>query len=294
MRILTFINQKGGVGKTSVSFFTSDYFASIRNERVLCIDLDPQCNLSNLLIKMDFRKEEEQNKEYFIPPIHPDYNKDDPEQANWDGRGSSADFWLNAEGAEIYPTRIPNISLIPGHGLHLKRLEDMDELRGQIEDHLRGILLDPGMALDEMFDVIVIDTSPEIKPVTISGLRSATDIVIPCEMSELDTQGLAGMLSHFNSENIERIAVGEKPLNLAGILANKFRKQSTSQYAYYNTIKQDELLGPYLLDDALPFYSAYQDAMQPNAKSIFALKKSAYQRKELENICESICHRMGM
>ncbi|HAZ14803.1 MAG: hypothetical protein A2X86_22230 [Bdellovibrionales bacterium GWA2_49_15] len=50
-RVIAFLNQKGGVGKTTCAFNTAHALAK-RGHKVLCLDMDPQANLS-LLFNVD-------------------------------------------------------------------------------------------------------------------------------------------------------------------------------------------------------------------------------------------------
>ena len=50
-KVISFINQKGGVGKTTMAFNAAHALAR-NGHKVLAIDLDPQANLS-LLFKAD-------------------------------------------------------------------------------------------------------------------------------------------------------------------------------------------------------------------------------------------------
>lgn len=46
MKIISIINQKGGVGKTTTALNLSTALRK-KNKKILLVDLDPQCNLSN-------------------------------------------------------------------------------------------------------------------------------------------------------------------------------------------------------------------------------------------------------
>lgn len=57
--IISFINMKGGVGKTTLSIGIADYLARYEGKRVLMIDIDPQFNATHSLL--DTYKEKKQN-----------------------------------------------------------------------------------------------------------------------------------------------------------------------------------------------------------------------------------------
>lgn len=50
---LTFMNNKGGVGKTTLACNMAHYLSQAEGRNVLLIDLDPQCNATQLLIETD-------------------------------------------------------------------------------------------------------------------------------------------------------------------------------------------------------------------------------------------------
>ena len=52
-RIIAIANQKGGVGKTTTAVNLSAFLATY-NQRVLLVDLDPQCNLTRLAMGDDY------------------------------------------------------------------------------------------------------------------------------------------------------------------------------------------------------------------------------------------------
>ena len=49
-QVVSLINWKGGVGKTTLTLHLAAGLAEFHSKKVLLIDLDPQCNLSFLAI----------------------------------------------------------------------------------------------------------------------------------------------------------------------------------------------------------------------------------------------------
>ncbi|MEW4130426.1 AAA family ATPase [Bacillus cereus group sp. BfR-BA-01399] len=53
MKVVTFFNNKGGVGKTTLGVNIAAYFSIEMGQRVLVIDVDPQANTTQMLISED-------------------------------------------------------------------------------------------------------------------------------------------------------------------------------------------------------------------------------------------------
>jgi chromosome partitioning protein len=49
-RIIAIANRKGGVGKTTLSLSLAEGLAALKHLRVLVVDLDPQINISSLIV----------------------------------------------------------------------------------------------------------------------------------------------------------------------------------------------------------------------------------------------------
>ena len=60
--IISFINMKGGVGKTTISCLVAEFLSSVFGNRTLIIDLDPQINATLTFISESAWKEKDDQK----------------------------------------------------------------------------------------------------------------------------------------------------------------------------------------------------------------------------------------
>jgi len=173
MRILVVAQNKGGDGKTSLSRLLAEFFAR-KKLRVLAIDLDPQCNLSQRFLTMDH---DPTDPDGIMPPLHPDYDPNDvdtEEGQSWDGRSSIADIF-RARPVVPYKTSIEGLDMLPGHGAELREVElvTKEEVKQRVHSRIEEFL---SLAeVQEAYDFVVIDTSRSIgalcaPPLTCSSL----------------------------------------------------------------------------------------------------------------------------
>jgi cellulose biosynthesis protein BcsQ len=54
MKTIAMFNNKGGVGKTTLTCNIASYFAKVKQKRVLVVDCDPQCNATQLIMGQDY------------------------------------------------------------------------------------------------------------------------------------------------------------------------------------------------------------------------------------------------
>ena len=145
-----FSNQKGGVGKTTLTRELGIYLAS-RGHAVLLVDCDPQGNLTKSL-------------------------SESAELGLYDG----------LTGAGLRPQTIDaKLSLLAGD-FRLALLEK--SLIGEIDAYtrLRDLLSDAQL---QAFPFVFLDTPPSLGVLTVNALAAATDLVIPMNPSLYSMQG---------------------------------------------------------------------------------------------------------
>ena len=210
LRVLTFANLKGGVGKTTLAANIAAYFAQPdveggRHEgyRVLLIDFDYQGNLSTTVIRAADRPSE----------------RDSEADRLLAGRLAAAD--LTSAARRLGP-KIPNLTLIPAT-FELGRQENRLLLRhllvpAEVDPRFSLVRLLADDAVLNTFNLVVVDTPPRLTLGTIAGLCASTHVVIPTILDDGSVGNVRELV-----EQLDRLF--RRDLNprieLAGIVGSK-------------------------------------------------------------------------
>lgn len=243
-KVLVVANNKGGVGKSLICQLIATYLSYKKGLKVLAFDFDPQGNMSYRFLS-DTRVRDMSN---YKPPIHPEYSADDPDCDDWIGRSSALDMWTE-QPVIPYPTTLENLEILPSDASLIKAIENfeysesLDEIVQRTYDFLNcDDFLECG------YDVVIIDTPPAKGPLTQAAIRSATDVLIPIELSNKSLQGLAGMIDLIRRQNAYRPS--DSKTKIAGLLMNKvdYNKRGP-QNRIIDTIEATPQLKEILLKD---------------------------------------------
>lgn len=288
MKIIAAVNNKGGVGKTTVSRLLTEYFAKYHKKRILALDLDPQCNFSNRFLRMEIDPTESEGK---LPPIHPGYQKDGEEEGEWNGRSSIADIFFG-QSVIPYPTKDPYIEILPGNSSKLLLAEAVrkSEVVEQVHNQLYKFL--NLKEIQDGYDIIIIDTPPSKGPLTVSVIRAATDILIPSTMEPQPIEGIYGMLQLWKQEQMRRNP--DNPLNLLGILPNMFKKGTNLHDGYLDNLKRNKGISEFIIDATLGRRTIFAevDAEGSRPESIFDLTDNHIAKQEALKVCNLINERI--
>ena len=188
VHIISFANQKGGVGKTTSALSCASALGAL-GKRVLLIDLDPQANTtSSLGIAKNGLK-------YSIYDVF---------------TGKAEDISL-----AIIETQYKNLSIIPSN-MMLASIEAELTMEGGRESYLKRIL--SRLKERDLFDYVIIDCPPSLGMITINALVASTGLVIPTQCEYFALEGLTQLMMTVKAIK----ARYNKSLVITGILVTMF------------------------------------------------------------------------
>ena len=179
MRKVSFINMKGGVGKTTLSTNVAHCLATRENYKVLVVDIDPQFNATQCFFSGDKYIEYLKNKGRTILDL---FQENVANISTVDGVTGIKSF----NYSDIKPVQIlENLFMLPGN-LNLHQIE-ISAGSGK-ENRLKKYL-------DEInkiyhFDYVIIDTPPTPSIWMVSALLASDYYIIPVKPDPLSYTGI--------------------------------------------------------------------------------------------------------
>ena len=222
--VLALCNQKGGVGKTSVTVGLADVLAQ-QGKRVLIVDADPQSNATTHLA-IDETPPFTLNDVLMVDPVT-----------------------RQVQAGVIAEAVIPAGEGWPG--VHVVASELALAAREQDQDLGREYRLRVAMegALDA-WDVVLIDCPPSLGQLTVNALTAADAALLVTEPRAPSVEGLSQMIRtlstvrlHFNDQ-----------LRLAGVVVNRHRPDRRDRADWVEQLRIDyagDLLEPFVPDREL-------------------------------------------
>ncbi len=209
--VLSFINLKGGVGKTTTAVAVAEILAQEEREHVLLIDLDPQTNATVTLISEELWAEMDKDGRTIAQLFEDRLNPQNAPRFDIEKTIARSVSTIN-DG-------ISRLDLLPS-SIRLIDLQDripMIALSGNFTANPLEILRAALQPVIDRYDYIIIDCPPSLGTVTKNGLRISTGYVIPTIPDIVSTWGIYQIV-----DNVERFAqdIG-RPIPALGIVATK-------------------------------------------------------------------------
>lgn len=161
-RIISIVNQKGGVGKTTTTINLASWLAEL-GKRVLIVDIDPQGNASSGL-GIDYKNLHKTIYDVLLDP--------------------------ETRIGEAIKSYKPNFHIVPsnqhlaGAGVDLVGHENREF---KLWENLKEVI--------DLYDFIIIDNPPSLGLLTINGLVASTEVLIPVQCEYYALEGLSQLLN---------------------------------------------------------------------------------------------------
>lgn len=210
--VISVINQKGGVGKTTLTFNIAKGIASL-GKKVLVIDNDPQANLTGCFL----------GEQTDLPP--------------------SANIIKVYEELheEVKPLKVSENIFLLGSDIHLAKIieKGMDVIY-TLKEGVNGI--------KDEYDIVLIDCLPAFGYLNLAALNAASCVLIPTKPSPFSLAGLKDLFE--NIGKVKRRM--NTSLSILGIVLNLVEGKNTKMakeieevlrevyqgYVFKNTIKK--------------------------------------------------------
>ena len=203
-KIITFANQKGGVGKSTTAINVAASLG-VKGKKVLLVDVDPQGNASSSV----------------------GVNKKNVLFSSYDiltGRASAEQVILHTpfQNLDVIPATISLAGAEP-------ELATLEGRNYRLRDALTAVSAD--------YDFILIDCPPSIGVLTLNALAASNGVVIPTQCEYFALEGLTQLM--LTIKNVQRIL--NPTLELYGIVITMYnnrlnlaRQAKAELYAHYS------------------------------------------------------------
>ena len=165
MRTIAVVNQKGGVGKTTVSINLASALAE-QDHKTLLVDMDPQSHCAVGLAVP------EEQIEQSIYDVLISFSREEPMRVG-------EILWEVSDKLELAPASIDlsafeqQMAGVPDRELCLKKVLD---------------------AVKDQYEYVIVDCPPAVGLLTFNALRAATDVIVPVETGYFSLHGLSKQL----------------------------------------------------------------------------------------------------
>lgn len=270
--VVSFINMKGGVGKTTLCIGIGEYLANFCDKKILFIDLDPQFNTTQSLVN-EYDLEEEYLNDYS------------------EGQRSKTVMRL----FETQTTLARKVDMPSPNDIIVNLNERMDLLPGSIDLILVESDKDGTKAkkvnrfirensLQDLYDFIFIDCPPTISVYTDAALIASDFYIVPNRIDRYSILGIK-LLKQVIDRLDDNEKIGIKPL---GIIYTMVKDLTQKTMQLKEMFERDEIVKEIgLFKNMTTFVNDLLVGLQGNISSKY--KRS---RADISSICEEFIERI--
>lgn len=272
-QVIAFLNQKGGVGKTTMAYHTA-YALREKGHKVLCLDLDPQANLSYL-----FGVDTELTG---TPSLYQLLVNSLRELKGLHTPLMWMDILTQKNGVDLLPAG--------------QELSGIDLTLSSINNFPKQLVLKRFFEISGLlkeYDKILIDAPPTLGLIVINILCASDGIVVPFKADDFSRKGLG----HLNDvlADIADMGITKSP-HVYALIPNMVDLRRKQEGSDLEKIAGELSELPYLANGNItqPFFNrAPLVRCQAQKKSVFDYQSKEFQelKEHFNTIADLICHK---
>lgn len=254
-KVISYANQKGGVGKSTLCIQTAFYLSLKKKKKVLVLDMDGQGNTSSRLAPR-----ESCDDEYFEPVLS------------------------GTKTADLFKKSLKKIEVINcPSGIDLIGTPKNDPALFEMEAIPLGQALNPAKNLSKLiehYDYVLIDCPPSLGRKLVAALVMSTHVVCPVKLSGFAVDGIEGLLNTI-------IGIRESynnDLEILGIIINDMDRSVNHDRSY----KELEESVPDLLFKNKIMHRAPLDSAITEGVPVWQLRYGHVAAKEVEAVLKEL------
>lgn len=203
-KIISIVNQKGGVGKTTTALNMAAWLSLYAKARVLLIDMDGQANLT-ACVNIDMNKV----------------------------KGKTSFELLTDDDVKAEDIIYKDKNLLFDMIMADDKLNNIDLVLNNVMDRERQLIYKLE-SVKNLYDFIIIDCSPSLNLATINSLAVTDYIIIPVQADFLSIRGSAKLL-----ESINKVKLRINPnLDILGVFITMYDNRKINDKNIYETIQE--------------------------------------------------------
>ncbi|MFZ3588899.1 ParA family protein [Bacillus sp. DJP31] len=269
-KVVSMLNMKGGVGKTTLTYNLAWYAAYKKMYKVLVIDLDPQSNLTQIFMGEEGYKQFLADDNQSIVDIFENSNNVSDDVIR------TVDEWTDGSLIHLVPSRV-ELS---------KTLKNPTTK----EHKLRRFLSE----YKHQYDLILIDCPPTDSILSVASYLASDNLIIPVKLEKLAIIGLpllASSIEEFNHDN-----AGENEIKVAGVIFNNVepgepKENRTSKQEVEVLAKQYDW---YVFQNEVRESKAYVNGIREGKPMFETSRVRDYVMKEFYDVGDEFLQRVGL
>ncbi|HEU5116146.1 MAG TPA: ParA family protein [Isosphaeraceae bacterium] len=258
MPVITALNQKGGVGKTSTCYHLAGTLAQT-GRRVLLVDNDPQASLT---------------QGFFGPQVTRRLEPGETITAVYQ-QEAVPDQVLRATGLE-------GVDLLAGSRLAASfNVPDPHLVDWSLQMALRDFLDD----VRERYDMVLIDCPPNLHLASWTSLVASDALLVPLQPEDFGAQGIADV-----QESIDRVVAGPNPsLRLLGFLITMLNSRLAVHKGFEQLLRTH--YGGAVFETMIPISADFKESIVQR-KPVSLYKPRGTASKTMKALAEEITTRL--